>query len=153
MSIYFTRKSETFLFYSLLSYFRKKTKNKAKTKTNKTKQNETKCFSYIVIKQLDVPNLSLFPLVIYHQARFSIFFDAKLDTHFCGLFQLCFFCWNLEFAVFLAYIVFFIHEKIRKRAHMNNMKKIQLGYFQPGWTGVHIKRFFGNSWHEPLVVD
>ena len=43
MSIYFTRKSETFLFYSLLSYFRKKKKqNKTKTKTHKTKQNKTK---------------------------------------------------------------------------------------------------------------
>ena len=36
---------------------------------------------------------------------------------------------------------------------MNNMKKIQLGYFQPGWTGEYIKRFLVNSWHKPLVVD
>ena len=36
--IYFTRKSETFLFYSLLSYFRpKKRKKKKKKKKQKTK--------------------------------------------------------------------------------------------------------------------
>lgn len=61
--IYFTRRSETFLFYSLLSYFRPKKNNKRRRKRKNKKRNK---MLQLGIKQLDVPNLSLLPLVIYH---------------------------------------------------------------------------------------